>query len=259
MATTAQGRRLTEQHRKAQLAVRAAALREALRLWPVLDPLRLDETAPVWLRLMAQLVLRWRSTSAQRSVDYYRAFRAAETGQLVAPPIPEPPDADMGRVTTSLTVTGPVRVKQLTQRGEPPQRAARQVLPQSSAAAGRHVLDGGRQQLLTAAIADEHAVGWIRITDAEPCAFCAMLASRGFVYLSEASAARTTVRSKRGPGRQYHDGCSCQVEPAFSRDTPLPGRNAEFERLWIESTAGYSGKDARNAFRRALEAQRRAS
>jgi hypothetical protein len=259
MAATVQGRRLTEQHRKAQLAVRAAALKEALALWPVLDPLRVDDTAPVWLRLMTQLVARWRGVSAQRSADYYRALRAAETGQLAAPPMPEPPDPDTRRVVTSLRVTGPVRIKQLTQRGEPPREVARQVLPEASAAAGRHVLDGGRQQLLTAAIADEHAVGWARITDAKPCAFCAMLASRGFVYLSEASAARTTRRSKRGPGQQYHDRCGCTVEVAFSRDTPLPERNAEFERLWADTTGGYSGKDAINAFRRALEAQRRAS
>lgn len=46
-------------------------------------------------------------------------------------------------------------------------------------------------------------------TSAHPCAFCAMLASRGFAYTSEHSA---TFRSSGG---LYHDGCRCRAVPSF--------------------------------------------
>jgi len=43
------------------------------------------------------------------------------------------------------------------------------------------------------------------------------------------------------------------VEPAFT-DTRMPPRSAEYRALWDSSTSGFSGRDAYNAFRRALEA-----
>lgn len=51
-------------------------------------------------------------------------------------------------------------------------------------------------------------VKWARVpTGLETCAYCFMLASRGFAYLSERSAAE---------GRHgYHDNCDCVVVPGF--------------------------------------------
>lgn len=254
MAATTAGARLTEQHRKAQLAIRAAALREALQLWPSLNPVRLDDTAPLWIRLMMALVLRWRGESAHRAQQYYREFRAVETGRVEPFPTPVLADPDPRQLVTSLAVTGPVRVKYLTERGVEPELAGRIALRDVSGAAGRHVLDAGRETVDDLAWADDHAVGWARVTDGDPCAFCAMLSGRGFVYISRATAERTTIRSKkRGPGREYHDGCGCVTEPAFTRGAPLPGRGAEFAKLWNEVARGKPPAEARRAFRRAYE------
>src|SRR5690606_41502465 len=41
----------------------------------------------------------------------------------------------------------------------------------------RHVLDGSRKLIQQAARSDQTARGWVRITDGNPCAFCAMLAT----------------------------------------------------------------------------------
>lgn len=46
------------------------------------------------------------------------------------------------------------------------------------------------------------------------CAFCDMLASRGFVYWSEESAS---------VGRHTHDGCNCKVVPGFGRNPQVEG------------------------------------
>lgn len=271
------GAELTEQHRLAQVAIRAAALREVLQVWSALNPLRLDATVGLWLRLMTELLARWWGVSVTRGRVYYQEFRAAEIGEPSAtlvvpapggaarPPVgsgggPDgrgglltPPAPDPRQVATSLTVTGPHRIRYLTERGVDPDRAARSALRDVSGAAARHVMNGGRSVVDALARADRRAVGWARVTDAHPCAFCAMLASRGYVYLSRATAERTTDRSSRGPGHRYHDHCACVAEPAFTRSATLPGRGEEFARLWRESTAGLSGASARRAFRAAYE------
>lgn len=258
MAATVAGAALTEQHRKAQLRLRASFLRELTKLWPLLDVEQLDETAAEWIHVVAELILRWRRASADRALSYYEAFRRAETGQELPQPetyvgldVPSLP-----AIRTSLAVTGPIGFKSALARGLTPTRARTLSFTSVAGAASRHVLNGGRSQLVQTATVDEMAVRFSRVTDGDPCAFCAMLASRGAKYLSRATGFRTTERSKRGPGKEYHDHCGCQVEPSFSVDSPGPQRNKAFAQLWADSTEGLSGKAARNAFRRAYDAQR---
>lgn len=50
-------------------------------------------------------------------------------------------------------------------------------------------------------------------TGAKTCAFCELVASRGFVYLSERSATVT------GLMRKYHNDCDCQVVGEWDKDT----------------------------------------
>lgn len=260
MADTAAGATLTEQHRLAQLALRRGFLVEFLRLWPLLDIEELDESTASWLVAVTDLILQWRARSADRALTYYSAFRRAETGAAL-------PDIDLYRnlgggntnqIRTSLLVTGPIGFKSGIKRGLTVPRAQKFAFTAVSASASRHVLNGGRQQLVETAWKDEGSVGYSRVTDTDPCAFCAMLASRGPVYFSRATAARTTERStKRGPGEKYHDDCGCTAEPSFSRTADWPARNREFEQLWIDTTGDVYGKGKFRAFRNAYEAQRR--
>lgn len=259
MAATPAGTALTEQHRKAQLALRRSFLRELLDLWPLLDITNLDESAVAWIRAVTDLILRWRTQSARRAFAYYASFREAETG-LALPNVSAYRGLDTGnrkQIQTSLLVTGPVGFKSNISRGLTPVNARKMALTAVAGAASRHVLNGGRQQLVATASADEMAVGFSRVTDDDPCAFCAMLASRGPVYFSRATAHRTTKRSKRGEGEKYHDDCGCSVEPSFNRQTDWPSRNREFEKLWEDTTGDAYGKGKYRAFRNAYEAQRR--
>lgn len=137
-------------------------------------------------------------------------------------------------VEISLNIVGPVGQKSRISRGKTPREARDESFVQSSGAATRHVLTGGRQSLLTLLTDDPQVQRWIRVTDGDPCAFCAMLASRGPVYLTEDSA-----------GFRAHDHCACTAEPVYSMDAPWPGRAQEFHRLWNEHIRGrYSGKKA---------------
>lgn len=257
MAATTTGTALTEQHRVAQLRLRARFLRELTRLWPLLDIEQLDESTSEWVALAVELIMRHRRESAARALRYYEDFRRAETGmQLPAPAT----YANLGEgngmaMRTSLLVTGPIGFKSRIARGIAPTRARQLSFTAVAGAASRHVMDGGRRQLINTADKDEMAVRFHRVTDGNPCAFCAMLAGRGAVYLTRKTAFRTTERSRRGAGEKYHDNCGCSVEPSFSVGAPGPERNRGFAQLWAESTKGLSGKDARNAFRRAYTAQ----
>lgn len=147
----------------------------------------------------------------------------------------------------ALISAGPGYVKLLTQRGEVADTAMAKGLVATSGTAGRQVLNGGRHTGLTLVDADETALGWIRVTDGDPCYFCAMLAGRGPVYKSEATA-----------GFQAHDHCACTAEPVFARTAAWPGQARDYQQLWQQHVAGrHSGAEARRAWRRLFEQLRR--
>lgn len=157
----------------------------------------------------------------------------------------------------SLTVTGPVGQKSKAGRGKPLQVARDESFTQAAGAATRHVLTGGRQSLLTLVEGDMRAIGWIRVTDGDPCHFCSMLSSRGAVY-KEDSFSQSDPRFE-GPGEfKVHDSCACTMEMIYSRQAAWPGRADEFYRMWRDNIEGrYSGQDARNAWRRLYEQRQR--
>lgn len=222
MAITAQGARLTEAHRQAQLQIRATVLRQLVQVWPMLDPVRLDQTSPAFLAAATRLVLGGRQLSARASMLYLQQFRAAEGVPGAAPIVIDRPTGDtIESVRTSLTVTGPVSIKQAAAAGVLSGAAARTAFTKVSAAAARHVLDGGRNVTVNSVNADPAARGWARVTSANACAFCAMLAGRGGVYTE------TTADFAA------HDGCGCVVEPAFAgQGYSLPPGTEDFRDMW---------------------------
>lgn len=315
MAATPEGRRLTEEHRLDQQAVRNEFLAEFIALWALLDSERLDETGPGWVRAVSRLIVAYRLLSAEVATRYYWEFRAAEAPESITRPrIPDLSDIEPSRpssprpgqlpvaasssrsgsrrtprrrrdgfqgrraprelerviersgirwdvdesafelperrttieipeidwkprdraVEISLNVTGPIGQKAKRARGKSVREARDISFVESSGAASRHVLTGGRQSLLTLLQDDPQVQRWVRVTDGDPCAFCAMLAGRGPVYLTEDSA-----------GFRAHDHCACTAEAVYYNDAPWPGRAAEFRRLWDEHIKGrYSGKKA---------------
>lgn len=72
---------------------------------------------------------------------------------------------------------------------------------------------------------------WARVpTGLHTCAFCAMLASRGFTYTSQEAAG--------GKGNQYHAHCSCRQEPSWGA-TSLEGYHPEvYQDLYDTARAG---------------------
>lgn len=80
-----------------------------------------------------------------------------------------------------------------------------------------------------------------------PCYFCAMLASRGFVYRSAVSA---TAAGGSSSIRRYHDNCHCYPIIHWVDARELPAANAWLQDQWPQITRGTSSKNARRTWRR---------
>ena len=202
MARTVAGRRLTQQHRIAQVRLAVLVTREARELWPLLDPARLEETTPGWINALIRVIIQHRRASAELSRRYLQGFRLLETGAAQRIDTALSP-LDVSAVATSLAVTGPVRIRRALRRSQPIERARNLALTESSRAAARHALNGGRELITQAVAADPRARGWVRVASFNACGFCTSLASRGAVF-TEASGDFAA-----------HDGCNCSAEPAY--------------------------------------------
>lgn len=184
-------------------------------------------------------VVQGRRASHTLAIEFYIVHRADHTaGQDdTEPPDVEPPTYERAALDQLLTRTARPRL------GDPD--TARAGITGTAAAVARHVEQAGRDAIITASDRDPLTVRWARVpTGRETCAFCWMLASRGPVY---------RVRAATSDMRAWHDNCDCLAVPVFD-PSDWPGRDTHHTArdLWRDSTAGYSGRDALNAFRRTL-------
>ncbi|APT90497.1 hypothetical protein CSPHI_04985 [Corynebacterium sphenisci DSM 44792] len=157
------------------------------------------------------------------------------------PRLTDPDDRlpDAARIARDLHSSGAAAAKRRIARGEDPEQATSRAAGAVGAKVARLVADGGR-----AVISDEvdsgrnGAIGYARVPDAAPCPFCAMLASRGAVYRSDAFKASNALFSGDG-AFMVHDGCGCTLEPIYGRDaTDLPPGCAELAEQWAEIASG---------------------
>lgn len=244
MATQTQ---LAERYRAEQARLSAEVTRDVLALWlATYEP----GNSQVWRRLLDALhvlISGFRGRSSRAAVNYYLNARSlAKAPGLLVPKMA--PDAPAELVEVTAQVTGARAYGRSLSSGMTADQARRNAGVQLSGAASRIALDAGRQTILDAVDEDREAIGWIRITDAKPCAFCSMLASRGPSYLSQETASF-----------QAHAHCACIAAPVFSRDEAWLGHSEDLYQQWKTVTAGESGKDALRAWRRHWEGRDRPS
>lgn len=87
---------------------------------------------------------------------------------------------------------------------------------------------------------------WARVPQGKSCAFCTMLASRGFTYTSEEAAG--------GDGNKYHDDCHCRIIPSWGRQA-LTGYDPDKYYAMYKSAQAASGDET--AYRDVLREMRR--
>lgn len=178
----------------------------------------------------------------QSGLSYLRRH-AALSGATVDP---VPGSLDLGALQTSLRVTGPVAFKTAIAAGADTDVAIRSMATQMSGAADRHVRAGDRDVVEQTALRGGGVVGWRRRLGSRGCGFCAMLSSRGAVYVSKQRA--TVARD----GSRYHDNCRCWAEPLYERGQE-PREVRLLQRQWNRITAGESSSDKARAWRRHWE------
>lgn len=156
-------------------------------------------------------------------------------------PDPVPAVADEA-IMRDLDSTGLGAFLHSVKAGQEIEQAKQNAGVQLSGAASKMVVDAGRDTIQQAVRDDEDAIGWARVTDAKPCAFCAMLASRGPAY-----------KSRKTASFQAHNHCACVAVPVFSEDEVWLQHGQDLAAQWQKATAGKTGKDAMIAWRRHWE------
>lgn len=221
MALTSQGRRLTEDHRNAQIALASQGEAVARDLWSSVGAGLVQERRDVWLAQSMLAASAYFQSSARLAADYISSYRRVEADGLTGPIVLA--DFDPARVAVSLTATGPATYWTRRRAGDSATEAHRAARNSMAGAFRRQTMAGGRQAIDLTAKADTKVVGWRRVTDGSPCAFCAMLASRGPVYGAQ-NAARAVA-----DGRRYHDYCGCSAELVYGAWEPTTT-----EQGWID-------------------------
>lgn len=268
MAHTAAGRELTETHRKDQNTL-AASLVDILKDI-FLDVFRTDDidgSSREFIRQALPIVLKARKLSNELATAYLDAFRRVEIRGLVdhselrgdvADPLTVDPkvlkmwvDLDMvsedaldslpgaAQVAAALHSSGAAVAKGRIGRGVSVEDAAQTAARAVAAKGVKLVMDGGRAPLEAEVNNGRFgAVGYARVVDADPCPFCAMLASRGAIYRSDSFDASDSLFT--GDNRfKVHDGCGCTLEPIYGRRlTDLPPGSAELVKQWAAVASG---------------------
>lgn len=179
-----------------------------------------------------------------------RNFGHVRVEQLAAP-------MDEARVSSALLSGPKVVVQQLP---APADMAMDKGLTVVVGAAQKQALNGGREQVERDKESDTLCVGWQRITDGDPCAFCALLASRGPDFKSGLSWARSNskfeARKDEPEGiAKVHDFCRCTLVPVFEGfEFTQPVADKAYQ-IWADvSDEGLSGKDGLAEYRRRYDA-----
>lgn len=251
--------RLALEYRHRQALLSARLMRQIMETWRELaDPARVDANWPVLRSVLGPLVLAARAESAALARVFYLQARNG-AGIDDDGFVPSTPSLlDPARLASTLDVTGPVEFKKAISAGKSPTQAVDAAAVKMAGSTSYLTLEGGRQVMQDSIDRDSEATGWSRVTDNNPCAWCAMLASRGPVYKSAGTAGRNQNKRFEGDGEfKYHDSCACQAWPSFSLEEPFIGVAEKLYDDWRRETRGHGGKHAVNAFRRWWEAEGR--
>lgn len=173
------------------------------------------------------------SSALARLGRQYLIEHARIEGVQVEPVVAEVP---LEEISTALLVTGPVAFKRHMARTGSEEGARRAMATTLSGAGQRLVLAGARETVTRTVGERRQYAGWRRVADGDPCAFCAMLISRGAVYDEQ------TVKF------QAHDHDGCFPEPLYVRESEPPEVRRLYEE-WQRVTENTQGAASVRAWR----------
>ena len=178
-----------EQVRRAQSSLSAAAVADLRKVWPKLMTMRPDKVAEALALVLEEFSAKYGTASAALAAEWFEERRdlAGATGSFRAQVAALPSEE---------------RLKILARWGVGPLFGANPdpttALSLVSGGLSRTVLMMGRDTIHESIAADPAGPRYARHASANACAFCAMLASRGAVYTSEANAGGVTGENLGG-------------------------------------------------------------
>ena len=200
MANDPRARALTEAHKLVQIGIGESYAARVLELFGMLDFTALGPSAAPWAYETYALMHEGYLVSGEASANYLAEFRRAEAG-ITDAPIVRPRMGSTHIVDELMNLTDDMQA--LLEAGYSVSFASEQGRARLEAYAQRAVLNGGRNTIRASAKRNTRATGWRRVSDGQPCAFCAMLVGRGPVYKTE------TV------GFRAHGFCGCTAEEYY--------------------------------------------
>jgi len=211
---------------------------EVLKLYPMWDPSKPGSYLALEEALL--LLVQARSTQAAAfAARYYELYRVAETG-LARATVPLAAVAAEEVIREAIGATARGGTYRALVAGKPMEQALKNGFVQVAGAVTKQVEDAGRRTIMDETGRDARCLGWTRVTGPNPCAWCAMLASRGPVYKGDADSIDIWD----------HEHGDCGAEPAYDGYV-WPAKNRELQRLW-QDTKHDQDTTPLNAFRRAL-------
>jgi hypothetical protein len=221
-------------------------------------PARLRATVPEWMAAVGDLVGQYGETSASLAADFYDAQRQAAdvSGGFDAQPAdrapPEQIEASLRWAAKDVWPRDETTATAVQLRPVDERIAAAQV--KAEGVAQKLVADQGRDTIRQAARQDRQAVGYARAAALGACSFCRLMASRGMVYKTAASAGRDANDLFSGDASvaKFHDGCHCAIITVFrGQRFELSSHAKEWDRLYREYAAPFPGDQLRR-FRQAI-------
>jgi hypothetical protein len=147
-----------------------------------------------------------------------------------------------GRVANSLAIEANVLTKRAMPGPEAELMADARV--RSSGAAIREAVNGSRNATHNWIRNDrKKLIGYARVTDSDPCAFCAILASRGAVFTKDSflkkdakftpnEDAPTDLPDGFSNVAKVHNHCKCVLRPVYSKADSWDAAAKHYRKLW---------------------------
>ncbi len=281
---------LALEHAQNQEEVAAQLALALLPIWFILRPNSLDESSVPWLSAAIPVIQKAYYQSLRLGTVFAQNYRwaaipTADPLPLQLPEIDKPLDISNGSfdqidldfdddewwdnrefpledVAKNMLVNGPGRV--MANMGEKTiDEAMETALHTSSGAAIRQAVNGSRSVTRAVAESDQRALGWARVTDSNPCYYCAILASRGAVYQADSFLAKDESFAKPSEPvelgdnwtdvAKVHDNCRCTLRPVYLK-SHFRDREAWFYYdQWKTFSKGKGNKAAIREFRKKFE------
>lgn len=184
-------------------AVVALAKRALNRFWSSLDLTKPEAARDALLEFMPILVEQYGQAAASAAADWYETVRGRDVPGVFTALLADAAPAEQ--------VAASVRY----QAGHLFTDNPGMMLTTLGGSLQRYVVNTGRDTIRGNASRDRARPRYARVpTGAKTCAFCSLLASRGFVYADKESA---------GQFDKYHHDCDCQAVADFSDDPRIEG------------------------------------